>query len=171
MADDHAADDDDDTDDGDDFDLAANQLAPPLAAILADADRVFLLRLDPFRRPAAGRPGRAFHTWRVTRRVRVVAAADRAGVAAAVARGLAASDGTFAMCFDPTIGVSAHRGADRVDLVCCFDCNWIRVFAEVGGQPQRARLLTAGSPAPILSALLRRPPGGGEPGAAPDPAA
>src|SRR6185312_7906107 len=145
--------DDDDFRGEDDFNPERNRLAAPVSELLAGAEQMFLLRLDPFRRPRAGRE---FHSWRVTRRIQLRSSDDRTAVAGVVESGLATSDGSSAACFDPTIGVRARRGADWLDFVCCFDCNWIRVFAEVGEQPFRALLLTARSPEGLLLSMLRR---------------
>jgi hypothetical protein len=147
---------DDEDDEDDAFDPAANRLPALVEEVFRGAERLLLLRLDPFRRPPPAPDRRAFHAWRATRRLQVSDPAERAAVVGAVEQGLARSDGTFAMCFDPTIGVRARRGRDTVDLVCCFDCNWVQVFAVVGGQSFRCRLLTTSAPFGLLSALLSR---------------
>jgi hypothetical protein len=160
MASDDALDEaDEDDGDGQDFDPEKNRLAEPLRSILIRPDHLSLLRLSPFRRRRDVMDRRYFHSWRVKRRRRIDGRADRLAVLAAIERGLAESDGTTATCFDPTVGVHARRGGDPIDLVCCFDCNWIRVRAVVGGQAIGGTLLTSLSPLNELSSLLDRRPG------------
>jgi hypothetical protein len=154
-------DDEEDDDPHDDLDSDVARLVGPVAEVLREADRMFLLRLDPHRRRSRDQPpGRHFfHSWRVTRRIILRDPSDRGAVVLAIERGLARSDGDGDDCFDPTIGVRARRGDDRVDLMCCFDCEWLEIVAVINGQRSWRQVPMAGSERETFSALTDRPKG------------
>jgi hypothetical protein len=50
--------------------------------------------------------------------------------------GIAETDGNGSRCFDPRHGIRASVDGKAVDLVICFECNWVYVFFDKHEQRQ-----------------------------------
>ena len=54
-------------------------------------------------------------------------------------------------CFDPHHAVRAVRGNQSVDLIICFECDWVYVF----NNGKRTMLAISSAPQPTLDRLLK----------------
>jgi len=74
-------------------------------------------------------------------------------VMTAVFKGMAEEDdGWRAGCFLPRHGITAEVGDNRVDLLICFQCNYVYVY--LNGENVMADILPSKSPGPVLNAVL-----------------
>jgi hypothetical protein len=62
------------------------------------------------------------------------------------------NDGRVAACFNPRHGIRASREGKTIDLVICFECLQVYVYAEEGRQ---GSFLTTSSPQPVFDQVLR----------------
>jgi hypothetical protein len=116
---------------------------------LSKPSRVELLSLEPGR--PRGKPKRSFHGWKVLGGTLVVDREKQNVLLSAVDRGIAESDGSVAVCFEPRHGITVTSGSTVVDLVICFECLQVEAFVNgkaVEGAP------TTSMPQPILDKLL-----------------
>jgi hypothetical protein len=127
-----------------------NKLPDDAQAVLAGADRLVLLSLDPV--PPKERPQDHFRGWKVLGRTEVKDKATRERIVAALTKGIAENKGNLARCFNPRHGISATQGGTTVDLVICFECLQIRV--AVNGKDGPLVLVTE-SPEPVFDKVLK----------------
>lgn len=76
---------------------------------------------------------------------------DAAKVAASVKKGVE-EGGRGARCFIPRHGIRATYDGKTVELVICFECSWIHVYAGDANKPQV--LTISGSPHKPLDKIL-----------------
>jgi hypothetical protein len=130
---------------------AGSKLPEGARAALAAADRLELLSLDPDG-PRDGQAAGGFHGWKVLGRTSVEAAETRAKLMAALEQGARENTGTAAGCFNPRHGIRATRGGQTTDLVICFECFQVQVYA---GDTRDGGFLTTRSPQPAFDQVLR----------------
>jgi hypothetical protein len=126
-----------------------NKLPADALAVLENAKSFDLYSLDPDR--LKGKPKNDFHGWRVLGKTAVADNTTRAGVLAALKKGIADSDGSVAGCFNPRHGIRASHNGTTVDLVICFQCLSLEVYVD----GKRSSVLTTGSPQPELDKVLK----------------
>jgi hypothetical protein len=126
-----------------------NKLPDAARAILARAEQLELLSLDPTRRE---KPKDGFHGWEVLGKT-VLKDKDMRKVLAAVEQGIARSDGSAARCFIPRHGIRASHGKRTVDLVICFECLQIQVYLD---NTQGKTVLTTDAPQDLLNRVLMK---------------
>ena len=112
------------------------QLDPGTRDVLEEPDSAELITLVPFPPISDENPlgagEEAFHDYKVISRTHVQDAAVTGELLDLIHRGVAASDGTVAACFNPRHGLRLHRGDDVVDLVICFECLSIDLYQADG---------------------------------------
>jgi hypothetical protein len=129
---------------------APSKLPERARAALEAPDHFELLSLDPAG-PRDGHPD-DFHGWKVLGRTPVEAAETRAELMAALEQGARENTGTAAGCFNPRHGIRATRGGQTADLVICFECFQVQVYA---GDTRDGGFLTTRSPQPVFDQVLR----------------
>ena len=115
---------------------------------LKNADSVEVLSLDPG--PEA-KGADEFHGYKILGRT-TVKGDDASKAVAALLKGVADSPGDMADCFEPRHGLRVVRDGKTCDLVICFHCLAIQVFA---GDKMIAEVPTTRSAAPALDKLLK----------------
>ena len=129
----------------------AKEMLPDAArAALTKADQLELYSLDPSKEDNKDKD--AFHGYKVLGKTTVKADDARKALADAVLKGVADSDGAIAKCFDPRHGVRAVYDGRTYDLVICFQCSQIEVFA---GDKKLGVTPTAKTAEPALDKLLK----------------
>lgn len=76
---------------------------------------------------------------------------DAAKLASALVKGVSEGD-RGARCFIPRHGVRAAYDGKTYDLVICFECGWVYVYADGSDKPKV--LMISGSPAAALNKIL-----------------
>jgi hypothetical protein len=123
-------------------DVLRQATALELLALSFDAPTTPELLADPQR----------FHGFEVLGRTTVTDEATRTQALDLIGRACRENDGMIAACFSPRHGVRAVHGGRTVDLVICFECYSLHVYAD-GALAQYGDL--ARSQEPELSALYR----------------
>jgi uncharacterized protein (TIGR03067 family) len=127
---------------------AENKLPADAQKALESAKELELYSLDPT--PRKEKDPADFHGWKVLGKT-AVKKDDAQAVAAAVVKGVADSDGTAALCFNPRHGVRVAAGDATYDFVC-FECLQVQVYT---GDKKLDGALTASSPQKALDKLLK----------------
>ncbi len=121
--------------------------------VLDKGDRFFLLAIDPdseFRlNPSLPRPKEIFHDFGVLGKAEIKDMTQREALLKALYQGIAESDGMVAACFNPRHGISASLGDETVDLLICYECQSIRVYAKNG-----KGVCTSSSPVGVFNQAL-----------------
>jgi len=89
------------------------------------AESMELFALHPYPHSEEGTPpdrGSSFHGYRILGRASLAAEDRVTELARLVIRGIRASDGRVAACFDPRHGIRVTGGGRQVDLVICYEC-------------------------------------------------
>jgi hypothetical protein len=129
---------------------AGSQIPEGARAALEEADQFELLSLDP--NPQPEKSGDDFRGWKVLGRTPVGDSDTRKELVAALTKGAGESDGMVAGCFNPRHGIRATREGEAVDLVICFECLQVQVYAGAG---RAGSFLTTRSPQPVFDRVLR----------------
>lgn len=136
--------------------LGSRRAPPPRAELdpLRAAVSVEVLRLDPRAKAEKEAGPGDFHQYPILGRAMVAAAADRAGLIAALERGMHENDGTVAGCFNPRHGLRATAPDGTItDYVICFECFSASVYQ---GDRRTGGFLTTRSPQGAFDAVLER---------------
>lgn len=130
--------------------LALLLLALPddASKLLDAADSVELLSLDPSRIDAKAKD-QGFHGYKPLGKTVLKGEAKKA-LLATLRKGIADSDGSVAGCFRPRHGIRALLKGKSVDLVICYECHSILIFA--GDKPSSTP--THPGPAKQLNKIL-----------------
>lgn len=125
--------------------------------ILEHPEAMTIYALHPNRHSDEGKPTSAadsFHDYRILDRAEVTAADERSLLTSLVYRGINASDGTVAACFDPRHGIRAVKDSHSVDLVICYECLQIYMYGTLA--VERQALYTTSHVEPDVSRLFQR---------------
>jgi hypothetical protein len=128
-----------------------NRLPDKAKAILDKADQVVLLSLEPDDRKKV-KDG--FHGWMILGQTAIKGADVRSQILTALYQGIAKSDGNGAKCFDPRHGIRATANGKTVDLVICFECNWVYVYYDNDENRQHVAVTTR-EPQSVLDKVLK----------------
>jgi hypothetical protein len=128
-----------------------NRLPDKAKAVLDKADQIVLFSLEPDDRKKV-KDG--FHGWMVLGQTTVKDADVRSQILTALYQGIAKSDGNGAKCFDPRHGIRATADGKRVDLVICFECNWVYVYYDNDENRQHVAVTTR-EPQVVLDKTLK----------------
>ena len=126
-----------------------NIIPDELKTLLEKADKFELISLSP--EYLKEKPVDGFHGWKVLGRTTVKDADARKTLLAAFEKGVAENKGEVARCFDPRHGIRATHGDKTVDLVICFECYQVKVFA---GDDLKTDFLVTRSPQPAFDKVL-----------------
>ncbi len=116
---------------------------------LAKAGQLELLSLRPGSQST--KSAETFHGWEILGRSPVADESVKAGVLAAIRRGIAESDGSMHLCFEPRHGLRFTSGKLVVDLVICFECRQIQSYLNGREKPTAS---TSTSSEELLDQLL-----------------
>jgi hypothetical protein len=133
-------------------DKPENKLSAEVKAVLEKPERFELLSLDPAVEQAKGKEG--FHGWKVLGKTTVKDSDVRKEIVTALDKGIADSNARGAKCFDPRHGIRVQRDGKTVDLVICFECGWVYVFA--GDKEDRQGVaVTTDKPQAVFDKVLK----------------
>src|SRR5688572_21008590 len=108
------------------FDRSKNVLPAEMVTVLKNGEKFEILSLNPT--PASllekegERVGETFHNYVVLGKTQIVDPKEREALLEALQKGIADSDGSMALCFNPRHGISATFGNKKTELVICFEC-------------------------------------------------
>ncbi len=134
-----------------------NQLPPAALEILQKAEslEVYSLNPDPLDvKPGAKREEgkeELFHDWPVLGKTTVKNADKGKSLLTALQKGIAENEGVAAACFNPRHGVRATLEGKTVDLVICFECYSLQIFAG----DARSSVLTTRSPQAAFDQVIK----------------
>lgn len=123
-----------------------NKLPAPVVAALEKPEELELYSLNGDTDDPGG-----WHGAKVLGKTTVTAAADRKALASALKKGVEeGKDG--ARCFIPRHGVRVSHAGKSYDLLICFECHWLYVYADGSDKP--LVLTTSDGPQKVLNKLL-----------------
>jgi hypothetical protein len=129
---------------------AGSKMPASAKAVLEQADQFELLSIDPHR--PQEKPQDDFHGWKVLGRIQIKDAETRNKLLAALKKGVNDNDGIAAACFDPRHGIRVTHEGKTMDLVICFECFQVQVYAA---EKREHDFLTTGSPQRVFDEVLR----------------
>ena len=133
-----------------------NRLGPEAVEVLENGERFYLLSLDPTPRKyyesikKDAPKGEDFHDYTTLGKLEITSREGRAVLLRALNDGISSSDGAIAACFNPRHGIRAELAGRTVDLVICFECLQIRVYAGA-----RSTVTTTRSPEATFTKALK----------------
>jgi hypothetical protein len=98
----------------------------------ATPDQLILYSIDGRVDPYLSTAGEQFRGYPVLGKLDIKEAADRQEIMAALAEGIANSDGTMAKCFWPRHALHAVTKGRSVDYVICFECLQLQIDQGAG---------------------------------------
>ena len=141
----------------------AGRISEKLLALLKQAEQVELLSINPHVRIEAKQPG-SFHGWKSLGQTTVKEAEQRKKLLTAFEKGVEIEIAKVAKCFEPRHGIRMVHEGKTIDLVICFTCYRVLVFA---GEEQEQSFQIEDSPRAVFDQMLkdakvRLPPPPGE---------
>ena len=136
---------------------AGSPFAPAVGAVLDAPDAVELLALHPYPHLPQGAPAGEeddFHGYRVLGRAALVDAQRVRALVGHVERGIRASDGTVAACFNPRHGLRFEKAGRTIECLICFECTWIHIYGR-GGSEDVTRMLFSAGVEPVLASAMK----------------
>lgn len=124
-------------------------------AVLEQADAVTLFTLNPHRlvngklSPETER----LRGYGVLGKAAIDDAAKRRRLVEAVYEGLKGEGAGPAQCFWPRHGLRFVKGSETVELLICFECTWVYVYAP--GAEHETRLLFGAGVKPVFDSILK----------------
>jgi hypothetical protein len=95
------------------------RLPADAAAVLEKAEEIELYSLEPDKK--AKKEGAGLRGWEVLGKT-TLSGDEKRAIVKALQKGIAASDGSAAACFNPRHGIRATHDGKTVELVICFEC-------------------------------------------------
>lgn len=126
-------------------------LPQPIGSAFRDADDVILYSLAP---EAHTGDGETFHGFTVRGKTVVKDSATRKTLFHAFAKGVDDHDGSVAACFIPHHGLRVRSGGKTTDLVICFLCAQVYVYAGESATKHESILISK-SPRAAFDKVLR----------------
>ena len=123
------------------------RLSPDVTAILEKADEIELYSLNPDKR--LRKAGTGLEGWQVLGQT-TLSGDEKTAIVKALQKGIAASDGSVAACFNPRHGIEATHDGKRVVLIICFECS--SISGSIDGAP--FSVLTSGRAADEFNRVL-----------------
>jgi hypothetical protein len=133
-----------------------NRIPEAVDRLFDKAETFELYSLDPERKFDKG--GKVvevkdgFHGWQVLGKTLVKGEVERKRLADALRLGAEDNFGMAALCFIPRHGLRLKGGGKTVDLVICFECLQVQVYAD-NEKPEG--FLTTGEPQEVFDATLK----------------
>jgi hypothetical protein len=129
------------------FWLNRRDLPRAVADALEGADQYELLSLYPYLSESE------FHNHRILGRTLISDPSLRRSLNGALRRAARESDGRMMCCFNPRHGIRVTRGGRVTDIVICFECLQVHVYAADG--QSLGQFLISKSQQPAFDAVLR----------------
>lgn len=107
--------------------IVQNKLPEDVLIVLEKADKLELLSLDPNRIEDKDKSKEGFHGFQILGKIEVKEEVRKKIVSSLLA-GIA-SEKNMAKCFEPRHGIHAVHDGKTVDLVICFQCQRVDVYA------------------------------------------
>ncbi|MBY0525870.1 MAG: hypothetical protein K2R98_20930 [Gemmataceae bacterium] len=126
-----------------------NKVPDKFLKVLEKADALELYSLQPDEEKGKD----SFHGWKVLGKTTVKEKEPRTKLLGAVLKGIADSDGSAAKCLIPRHGLRAVHDGKTVDLVICFECHHVYIYADKE-EKRELSLTTAETPQPTLDKIL-----------------
>ena len=123
------------------------RLPADVTAVLEKADEIELYSLNPDRKTQKATGG--LRGWQVLGQT-TLSGDEKKAILAALKKGIAASDGSAAACFNPRHGIAATHDGKTVELVICFECLSISGWDD----GTRFSVLTTDGPAREFNGML-----------------
>lgn len=117
-----------------------------------ECDRLVLFSIDGRDDRRTSADEELFRGYPVLGKINVKDPADRRKIMAAVAKGIARSDGTMAKCFWPRHAIHAEKNGKSVDYVICFECLQLSINRDDDGR----MVPTTREPAAVLNPYLTK---------------
>jgi hypothetical protein len=121
--------------------------------LLEGAHEIELLALDPL--PASMRepqPSQTLHGFGVLGSATLTDPTRRQELLRLVSRGIADSDGSAALCFNPRHGLRVRRDGRLLEVLICYECLQMRVWPDAGAP--RVELTTSQAVEPEVTRLF-----------------
>jgi hypothetical protein len=118
--------------------------------VLDKATSIEVWSLEPAEEKDTAKP--SFHGWKALGVTEVKGDAKKQALEA-LTKGLAET-ATGARCFIPRHGIRAVHDGVTVDLVICFECEWVKVYLDKAEKPE-ATVTTGKTPQPTLDKILK----------------
>ena len=130
-----------------------NVIPDHVKTILENATKYEVYSLDPG--PGEGVKD-GFHRWKVLGKTTVMAETKRATLLEALSKGVADNKGEAAKCFIPRHGLRATHDGKTIDLVICFECMHVYVYADPKDSEKKSdSFFTTGSPEEAFDKVLK----------------
>ena len=121
-----------------------------LKALFEKAETLELYSLNPGADVKEPDPKKGFHGWKILGKTTIKDSKTRKKIVEALYKGLEASDGTAALCFNPRHGLRATVDGKTADVVICFECLQMQF---VVGEASKTETTTT-SPEKLLNEVL-----------------
>jgi hypothetical protein len=115
--------------------------------VLDKADEIELFSVNPDK--SAKKPTSELQGWEILGKT-TLSGDEKAAIIRALRKGIAASDGSAAACFNPRHGIKATHDGTTVELVICFEC--LSISGYTNGT--KFSVLTARSPESEFNRIL-----------------
>lgn len=126
---------------------------PDELKLLEGATSIELVALDPLKASMRqSPPADVMRGFGVLGRATLSDAARCDELVRLIARGIAESDGSAAMCFNPRHGLRVRRDGRTLELLICYECLQMRAWSDAGST--QADVLTSASVEPAVSSLF-----------------
>jgi len=116
------------------------QAAASLQSTVTEKARIFLYSLDSNNlKGYATNTKTVFHGFPILGEVEIKNATDRTALIDSLVKGVEASVGTVAYCFDPRHGLRVMTNSTHYDLSICFECSQIALTTSMAVDRSRQR--------------------------------
>jgi hypothetical protein len=126
-------------------------LPPKVQAVLENADTFTLFSLNPDPGIRHHKAKEDFQHYEILGQLNIPSRTTRTKLIDALNAGIAASDQTAGMCFNPRHGIRVKKGKDTVELLICFESRQILINSPWGTNG----LLTTPDPGPTFNKVLK----------------
>lgn len=142
--------------------LAQRTLSALSQEVLASPDSFFLYSINPEKEfYGTNEPMRGyFHRYEVLGRLEITGKEQQETLLSALYKGMEEARGSAHKCFNPRHGITATKGANKIELLICFECLSGYEFTPEYPQDTRARrgryFRTSNTPRDAFNASLKQ---------------
>jgi hypothetical protein len=108
------------------------ELPAEATAILVNADELEFYSLEPLERASQGE--QKLHGWKVVGKTTLTSPTQIEELLVALKEGLADPHKGGATCFDPRHAIRGSWEGRTVELLVCFECDWVYVYLDEGAK-------------------------------------
>jgi hypothetical protein len=138
------------------FDRSKNVLAEDVQESLKTSGSFTLLSLSPSdTAPSGTNVAPMFRGFTILGSTEIKDRSQRIELISQLAKGIAASRGMVYNCFNPRHGIRAVNGTSQIDLVICFECAQVHLFASSNNNVTKVLLQTETAKAMFERAVKR----------------